>query len=230
VTDASTSGSTQQAEECLSKAQAQLRAVGQEHDGLYPWHRTSNPYEVLVAEYLLRKTTRVVAARVMPRVIQRYFSLAALAAADPDELLTLTREAGLRQRTLALIDIAKHLSQEGGVPTSEDALRELPFVGAYIAQAVLLYAFSYPMFPVDRGAQRVLLRVFKGVSPDKSDPARDSVLQEVVKSFIHGMSASEVRLAHQGVLSISWNHCRPKQPRCGACPLRTTCVYHHRPG
>jgi A/G-specific adenine glycosylase len=208
----------------VAQVRSLLIQIGQQHDGTFPWHRTSDPYVVFVAEYFLRATTRTVVARIHPRVIERYPTLEEMASANSRELLELTREAGLFRRTEALVDIAVRLRERGGVPDNEQDLLKLPHVGQYIAQSVLLYAFGIPRFPLDRGIHRVILRLFDGSEPHRTDPTRDPVLGSLVKALISNLTVAELRALHQGVLALAWSTCRGHAPKCQQCPLQHWCV------
>ena len=121
--------------------------VGRNHDGTYAWHRTSDAYFILIAELLLKRTKRVVVGRVFDTFIEAYPSPGHLAAADPDELYDRVRPVGLARRTKRLPQVGAAIVAAGGVPSSRSGLLLLPEVGAYVADATRLYAFSEPCFP-----------------------------------------------------------------------------------
>ncbi|ABG05168.1 HhH-GPD [Rubrobacter xylanophilus DSM 9941] len=208
-----------------SRIAASLAALGIERGYSYPWHRAEEPFRVLLAEYLLRRTTRKVVARVYERVLSRYPSAAALATARDEDLWAVAREAGLRRRTLQLIEIARQIVQQGGVQPSRERLLDLPFVGPYIADAVLLYSFNERVFPLDNNVQRVLYRVMQGTHPPKSmDPYRDKALEQIADVLTKNLDAVRLRHLHQGILVVAWEVCRAA-PICRACTLRTLCLY-----
>jgi A/G-specific adenine glycosylase len=180
---------------------------------------------VLLAEYLLKRTTRRVVARVYKKVLERYPNAAALASAREEDLWEVAREAGLRRRTLQLIEIAKQVVWRGGVEASRERLLDLPYVGPYIADAVLLYSFEERVFPLDNNVQRVLYRVMRGVHPPKKmDPYRDKTLRQIVGALTEDLDSLQLRHLHQGVLVVAWEVCRAV-PICRACTLRTLCLY-----
>ncbi len=196
---------------------------GRTHDGTYPWHRTTNPYLILIAELLLKRTKRVVVARVFDVFAGAYPTAADLAAADPDALYERIRPVGLARRTKRLPQVGAAIVANGGVPSDRIALLRFPEVGAYVADATRLYAFSEPCFPLDRNAQRVLRRSIDGCHPDRTvDPYEDAHVVEAVVNLTAGASVGKVRALHQGLLSVAWSHCGPR-PRCSGCPLRSAC-------
>ena len=69
----------------------------------FPWREPDRaPYEVVVAEILLQRTTAAAVARAYPGFVDRYPSWPSLAQASPEELENVLRPLGLwRQKALA---------------------------------------------------------------------------------------------------------------------------------
>src|SRR3989442_12991861 len=91
----------------------------------FPWRETNDPYRILVAEMLLRQTTREQVSKVYQKVVERYPDAHHLAAADPDELREMLRSLGLAHRARILVEVARVLEEKGGVPSTFEELREL---------------------------------------------------------------------------------------------------------
>lgn len=211
--------------EDLRDLRESLLRVGSSHGNLYPWHQTQEPFHLLIAEFFLRRTTRTVVARVFPRMLQKYPTVESLAGADPEDVWNIAREAGLKQRTMRLPQVAKAVLEQGGIRPDRDAILSLPSVGPYIADAILLYAFNSPAFALDSSVQRVLCRAVTGADPKKnSDPYKDKVLLGTVTVLTVGLESADLRNLHQGLLYIAWGFCRPR-PLCPKCPLQRTCKY-----
>lgn len=213
----------------LSSVVDALATLGARRGYSYPWHQTDDPFRVLLAEYLLRRTTRTVVARVYEKVVARYPNAAALAEAGEEELWEVSREVGLRRRTLQLIGIARRVKREGRVEPSRKSLLDMPYVGPYIADAVLLYAFGERVFPVDNNVQRVLYRVVRGEHPPRRvDPHKDCNVEQMVDALTRGQDPLVLRDAHQGLMIVAWEVCRSR-PICRACVLNEVCLYAKRP-
>lgn len=189
----------------------------------YPWRNTDQLYPVFLAEFLLKRTTRVVALRVFHRLLARYPTLEDLAGASSDELWSLSKEAGLRHRVEKLIHVAQRLGTIEGIPDREDLLA-LPLVGPYIADAVLLYSYHQPRLPLDSGIQRVVHRTCYGAHPPRKDPYRDHELRVAVATLLEGLEVLKVRALHQAILDIAWEACRAS-PLCYRCPVQLLCLY-----
>ena len=130
------------------------------------------------------------------------------------------------RKTLGLIEVARQVSEAGGVRADRAWLLSLPFVGDYIADAVLLYAFEQAVVPLDRNFQRVVHRVFFGQQPPRRyvEPYRDPETVYIVDEMTREYDAGALRAFHQGVLIVAWDFCR-YHPRINDCPLRTACVF-----
>ncbi len=76
-----------------------------------------------------------------------------------------------------------------------DDLTELPGVGRYTADAVSCFAFGRPVLPVDVNVRRVAERTCHDFSP----------------------------AAAQALMDLGKTVCLARIPRCGECPLVTTC-------
>jgi len=116
-----------------------------------PWRRTRDPYNVLVSEVMLQQTQ---ASRVVPRWhvwLERWPTVAALAAAPAGEVIREWQGLGYNRRAVSLHRSAQVVAERGW----PDDLTELPGVGPYTADAVACFAFGRPLLPVDVNVRRV---------------------------------------------------------------------------
>jgi A/G-specific adenine glycosylase len=116
-----------------------------------PWRRTRDPYNVLVSEVMLQQTQ---ASRVVPRWhvwLERWPTVAALAAAPAGEVIREWQGLGYNRRAVSLHRSAQVVAERGW----PDDLTELPGVGPYTADAVGCFAFGRPLLPVDVNVRRV---------------------------------------------------------------------------
>jgi len=199
--------------------------LGIRHGDQYPWHHTDDPFRVLVAEYLLARTARSIVEPVYNNIFTTYPDAASLLGADPAHLAEITKPAGLPIKTAGLQDIARRVIQTGGIQPDRAWLLSLPFVGDYIADAVLLYAFKHPVVPLDRNFQRVIHRAFFGQEPPRRsiEPYRDPETVYVVEEMTEKLDVHGLRHFHQGVLVLAWDFCKYR-PRTMDCPVRTHCL------
>jgi A/G-specific adenine glycosylase len=102
----------------------------------FPWREPGRtPYEVVVAEILLQRTTAAGVARAYPGFIEHFPSWTALAHAPLDCIENELRPLGLwRQKALAFQQLARSIEGRGRiVPSKRAELEPLPGIGPYTA-------------------------------------------------------------------------------------------------
>jgi A/G-specific adenine glycosylase len=175
-----------------------------------PWRATRDPYALLVSEVMLQQTQ---VARVIPyyeRFLARFPDVSALAAAEPRDVLAAWSGLGYNRRALALQAAARVVDARGW----PDELSDLPGVGEYTAAAVASFAWGRQAAAVDTNVQRVVER-FDGVK------RRRRALTERVDSLVPDGRAAQF---NQAMMELGATVCRPRVPRCGACPVRAGCA------
>src|SRR5919199_971616 len=108
-----------------------------------PWRRTRDPYAILVSEVMLQQTQ---VERVLPKYVawmERYPTLAALAAASRAEVIRSWAPLGYNLRAVRLHEIARQaVEQHGGrLPETMEGLLALKGIGRDTAGAVACFAF-----------------------------------------------------------------------------------------
>jgi A/G-specific adenine glycosylase len=132
-----------------------------EHGRDLPWRRTRDPYAILVSEVMLQQTQ---VERVVPRYLawlERWPTVAALAAASPADVIREWQGLGYNRRGLNLHRAAGRIAAAGW----PDDLTELPGVGPYTAAAVGNFALGRDVLPVDTNVSRVQERTGQLFSP-----------------------------------------------------------------
>ena len=213
----------------LSSLQRDILSHGHAIGPLFAWHHTRDEFSWLVAELLLRRTTRTAAAKAFTNLTRTCSTWSQLAKQRPSRIATKIAWVGLgKQRSHQLRELARVIQTEfgGRAPRERDQLTALPGIGPYIADALLLYVHRRTAFPLDPNVQRVFRRVFgrpTGIGTRHSDPYRDTWTRSVADRLVKGLKPAQVIKAHRGVLDIAWTSCRP-MPRCSSCQLRAHCV------
>ncbi|MGY5880932.1 MAG: hypothetical protein RTV31_11815 [Candidatus Thorarchaeota archaeon] len=185
----------------------------------FPWRTSSNPFHVLIAEMLLRRTTATAVARVFPDFIQRFETPLQLANARTSTIARQVATLGLQnQRTQHLKQTARRIVTEfeGTVPSDFKNLSSLPGVGKYVASAVLNFAFGEPLALVDGNVIHLMNRVF-GLS--FTSPS-DSEAWDLMDSF--GPDAQH-SVFYWSIIDLVATVCIRSSPRCSVCPLKQIC-------
>jgi A/G-specific adenine glycosylase len=186
----------------------------------FPQHG-ADPYRVWLAEVMLQQTRVEVAAPYYRRFLERWPTLAALAAADDAEVLAAWSGLGYYARCRNLLAAARTaLGRHGGLPASIEALRELPGFGPYTAGAVASIAFAIPAPAVDGNAARVLSRLFL-VAGHPHSPGAKSRLEALARGLLDRSRPGDL---NQALMELGATACRPRRPRCGSCPVAPCCA------
>ena len=143
----------------------------------FPWRKTSDPYKILIAEFLLQKTHVRKVEDVYTCLLSKYPSIEHLAISDVVEVLDIIKSLGFYNRAERLTKIAKEISgtYSGHIPNEYETLLGFRGIGKYIATAVMVFAFEDKRVIVDTN----VIKVFKyelGYSSEKKRPRTDDNL------------------------------------------------------
>ena len=154
--------------------------------------------------------------------LARFPDVAALARASLDEVLAAWRGLGYYARARNLHRAAQAVVERHGgrLPDDVEALRALPGFGRYTVGAVASIAFGRAVPLVDGNVARVLARLF-GVEGATGDAARERHLWSLAEALVEGERPGDW---NQALMELGATVCRPEQPTCLLCPLRSRCV------
>jgi A/G-specific adenine glycosylase len=195
------------------------------HQVYYPWRTSTDPYQILLCEIMLRKTTRRQVAKIFDKFFQRYASFKSIAEADENEIKQLIRPLGIENsRTKIIKRLANSvlLQWNGMLPLNQADLLSLPGVGIYSANAVLCLTKGERVPLVDTNAIRVIQRVFCFRS-DSKRIRTDPKLWSFATSLIPSERSKDFNLA---ILDFAAEVCTIKSPKCSICPVRLMCKYY----
>jgi len=183
----------------------------------FPWRdHDATFYEVFMAEMFLRRTRADVVGNVIPKFLQRYPTMTELAGADQDELAEVIRPMGLQNtRSRGLMELSAEVN--GTLPRSAEALRQLPQVGPYVANATLCFAEGAALPIIDRNVERVYTRYF-GDTWSEADTASKTEMALAI------MDLDRPRQFNLGLLDFAAAMCSAREPRCSRCPMARQCL------
>lgn len=190
------------------------------HKRVYPWRTTRDPFKILVAEMMLRRTRADQVKAVYNRLIKEYPDAGALARASNKKLSSILYSIGLRWRTPSFKLMARVLNKKykSRVPRTREELKTLPGIGDYVAGAILSIAFNRKEWIVDSNIVRIFNRYF-GVR-GRGEEHRDKNIISIAKKYV---SVKKPKKANLALLDFATLLCRPRQPLCKSCPLIDTC-------
>src|ERR1039458_6565162 len=196
-----------------------LRWYGAQHRDL-PWRRTRDPYRIWVSEIMLQQTRAEAVIPYYQRFLERFPSVAALAAASGEEVLASWSGLGYYSRARNLHKAARLM--EGVFPSGYQAIRDLPGVGDYTAAAISSIAFGLPYAVLDGNVMRVVARVTNDPADIGASRTR-ARFRELAQNHLDGLRRGQAGAFNQAMMELGATVCLPRAPRCGICPLAAVC-------
>lgn len=191
-----------------------------------PWRRTRDPYRIWLSEVLLQQTRVETARPYYERMVRRFPTVEALAAARLDDVLKLWAGLGYYARARNLHKAARVVVREHGAefPRTAEHLQRLPGVGRYTAGAIASIAFGGRVAAVDGNLNRVLARLFGIKTPiDRTQTQRR--LWALAEELLPARNPGQF---NQALMELGAHVCLPKRPACQACPVGKWCVANAR--
>ena len=187
-----------------------------------PWRRTTDPYRILVAEYLLQRTRVASGLPYYRRFLQAFPDVAALANASEEDVLRAWEGLGYYRRARNLHAAAKAVVREhrGRIPSDAASLAALPGIGPYTAGAVASIAFGEPVPAVDGNVTRVLSRVFH-IDEDVTAASGRARVLGLARTLVPSDRPGDF---NQALMELGATVCVPRRPTCPACPLAGVCL------
>ena len=187
-----------------------------------PWRRDRDPYRIWVSEVMLQQTQVATVVPYFEHFMASFPTLAALAAADEQDVLRSWEGLGYYRRARDLHRAARILMAEhGGQFVGDPAvLARLPGFGRYTCNAVLSQAFDHRLPIVEANSQRVLSRLFGWQDDPRQGPARRRLWHAAARL----LPRKGVGEFNQALMELGALVCTPTSPRCSECPLAARCV------
>jgi A/G-specific adenine glycosylase len=187
-----------------------------------PWRGVDDPYAIWISEVMLQQTQVVTVIPYYRRFLERFPTVRALAKAELSEVLGLWKGLGYYSRARNLHRAAQQIAKEhgGALPSSAEALLELPGFGRYTAGAVASIAFGEQAPLVDGNVARVLSRLC-AVEGAPGDRVREAKLWALAGDLVKGKNPGDL---NQALMELGATVCLPKGPLCLLCPVSTDCA------
>jgi len=128
----------------------------------FPWRGVSNPWGVLVSEFMLQQTRTERAVGYYNRFMERWPTPLALHEAAFEEMLREWSGLGYNRRARFLKDCAGIIATEKGgvVPSGLKELAALPGIGRYSAGAIACFAYNVPSVFIETNIRAAVLHFF----------------------------------------------------------------------
>jgi A/G-specific adenine glycosylase len=198
------------------------------HRRRLPWRAQPgeeiDPYRVWLSEIMLQQTTVKTVTPYYARFLSRWPTLAALAAAPLEEVLQVWAGLGYYARARNMHACARAIvtHYNGKFPSDRQALRTLPGIGNYTANAIAAIAFDEPVVAVDGNVERIIARLFAVAD---AWPAAKSRIHAQAQALAPNERAGDFA---QALMDLGATICTPQRPACALCPWQACCAAHHR--
>lgn len=189
------------------------------------WWPAQTPFEVMVGAMLTQNTAWKGVEMAMDNLrAAKALAPPALARMPEAELAELIRPAGyFRLKAKRLRNLLAYLEEacafdldalaSRDMSTLRAELLDVKGVGPETADSILLYALNMPSFVVDAYTRRILSR--HNMTPE------DAPYDELRDYFMDVLDPDTALFNdfHAQLVGVGHHFCKPKNPRCGQCPL-----------
>ncbi|MEM1228119.1 MAG: A/G-specific adenine glycosylase [Planctomycetota bacterium] len=196
-----------------------------------PWREDPTPYKVWISEIMCQQTQIATVLPYFHRFLDRYPSVAELAAADEDELMRLWEGLGYYRRARSLKRAAEQIMDrhEGRFPTRINDVLDLAGIGRYTAGAILSISRNQPHPILEGNTVRVFSR-WIGLQGDVKSKTAQSTLWSVAESMLPRRVTRDRECGpaaiNQAAMELGALICTPRDPSCHRCPVTRWCAAH----
>ncbi len=186
----------------------------------YPWRKTGNWFHLLMAEMMLRRTRADQAARVYADFTESFRTPGEALEIPWSRVERMLKPLGLHWRGKQMRETLHYLRDHYGPggPRRGDDLEAIPGVGPYSGAMIRTRLWNERVAAVDANVARFIARVH-GL-PHHAESRRDRDILHLADRFVDSKHCQALNLA---IIDLSALVCRPRNPKCGECPLQAYC-------
>lgn len=174
-------------------------------------------YELIVMVVLSAQDSDRNINKIAPELFKAFPDMKSLAKAEQESLYPFVQKVrNFRNKTKWLLAIAAQVKENKNIPSTLEALTELPGIGRKSANVILRESGKAPEgIIVDLHVVRVAPRlgIAQGSDPKKMEKQMMEILD--AKDWEVGMAIS----------FLGREICRPKNPKCGECVMNSVCDF-----
>jgi A/G-specific adenine glycosylase len=205
-----------------SRIAAAIESWFDRHRRALPWRQHYPPYHVWISEVMLQQTRMEVALEYFPRFLERFPTIALLAAATEADVLAAWSGLGYYRRARMLRDGAREVIERfgGTLPAGVAELSTIPGIGRYTAGAIASIAYQQRAAIVDGNVARICARVYE-IEEALGSPALMREAWLAAEALV--TVSDDPRMLNQGLMELGALICKPRNPACLLCPVRDDC-------
>ncbi|MDB5089381.1 MAG: A/G-specific adenine glycosylase [Mucilaginibacter sp.] len=193
----------------------------QENKRDLPWRNTTDAYVIWLSEIILQQTRVEQGMPYFNRFLEQYPNVSSFAAASEDEILKLWQGLGYYSRGRNMLKTARLVQEtyNGQFPNTYDQLIKLKGIGEYTASAIASFSLNEARAVVDGNVYRVIAR-YLGIDEPINSTMGKKIFQQAANDLLNKQTPG---LHNQAMMEFGAVICKPKNPACGICPVRTGC-------
>jgi A/G-specific adenine glycosylase len=148
----------------------------------FPWRENTNPWGILVSEFMLQQTQTERVTEYWKRWMEKWPAPRDLHRASLEDALREWSGLGYNRRCRYLKECARSITEKygGRVPDTPEKLLALPGIGPYTAGAVACFAYNKPAVFIETNIRSVFLHFF---FKDKT-AVKDSEIFPLIKKHL----------------------------------------------
>ena len=186
-----------------------------------PWRRTRDPYAIWISEIMLQQTQVATVSDYFDRFLAAFPTIAALAAADEQQVLRYWEGLGYYRRARQLHQAARMMVQQhdGCFPQDPQAILALPGIGRYTAGAIASIAWDArePILEANT------VRLFARLLAYRDDPRAGSAHRRFWEFAAQILPRKQTGAFNQALMELGSRVCTPREPLCAHCPVQRLC-------
>ena len=193
-----------------------------DNNRVMPWKLEKDPYKIWLSEIILQQTRVEQGWDYYNRFIETYPEIDKLAKAPEKKVFKMWEGLGYYTRCKNLITTAKFIVKEkkGKFPDTYSGILALKGVGPYTAAAIASFAFNLPYAVVDGNVFRVLSRFF-GIKTSINSTEGKKIFDKLANDLLDKNKPGNY---NQAIMDFGAVMCKPKNPLCETCPLKSRCI------
>jgi len=186
-----------------------------------PWQGAS-AYHVWLSEIMLQQTQVVTVIPYFQRFVASFPTIAALAAASEEQVLTHWSGLGYYARGRNLHRTAKIIAEQYGseFPRQYEQMLSLPGIGRSTAAAICALAYHERHAILDGNVKRVLAR-YAGIEGWAGNREVEMRLWQKAEELL---PQQDIARYIQAQMDLGATLCMRSKPKCGECPVRSDCA------
>ncbi|ASU31914.1 A/G-specific adenine glycosylase [Mucilaginibacter xinganensis] len=186
-----------------------------------PWRNTTDAYTIWLSEIILQQTRVEQGLPYFNRFLENYPDVGSFAAASEDEILKLWQGLGYYSRGRNMLKTAIMVKEvyDSKFPQNYDQLIKLKGIGEYTAAAIASFSSNEAKAVVDGNVYRVIAR-YLGIAEPINSTTGKKIFQQTANDLLNKKNPA---IHNQAMMELGAIICKPKNPACGICPVRTDC-------